>query len=143
MTQELPKLQSKQQNFVMRYAASGLEKPSEAYRFAYDCTNMSPEAIAVEAQKLLKNPKIALWIDYAKKNMQKIAADELNYSARNCFDEIEHIKQLALKCCDKLGNPNVATALKAVELKGKLAGRFVEKHQVTGGNLADVLDRLK
>lgn len=138
MQEELPKLQTKQQNFVSRYVANGLEGPSDAYSFAYDCKNMSKEAIAVEAQKLLKNPKIALWIDYAKKNMQKVAVDELNYSIKDCFDELADVQRRA-----KEGNGNFTQEIKAIELKGKLAGHFVDKHQVTGGSLADVLDQLK
>lgn len=143
MSNELPKLQTKQQNFVMHYVANGMDKPSEAYLFAYDCENMSKEAIAVEAQKLLKNPKVTLWVNYAKENFQKTATDELKYSLIDCFNEIDDMKKKALKCSDKYDNPNVGVALKAVELKGKLAGHFVEKHQVTGENLADVLSELK
>ncbi len=143
MNSELPKLQTKQQNFVMHYVANGMNKPSEAYLFAYNCENMSKEAVAVEAQKLLKNPKVALWINHAKENFQKTVKDELNYSLIDCFREIDDMKEKALNCSDKYNNPNVSAALKAVELKGKLAGHFVEKHQVTGENLADVLSQLQ
>lgn len=142
MIEELPKLTTKQQTFVLRYCING-NNASEAYRYAYDCKNMSDEAVNVEACKLLKNPKIALWIKYAESNVKQVFQDEIKYSAKECFDEIENLKNIALESTDKHGNPNVSTALRAVELKGKLAGHFVDKHQVSGGGLAEVLDKLK
>ena len=44
MTKELPKLTDKQQAFVLHYSING-NNASEAYRSAYDCSNMSDEAI--------------------------------------------------------------------------------------------------
>ena len=63
---DLPTLSEKQMVFVMRYVLNNFNA-SEAYRFAYNCENMSNESVNVEASRLLKNPKIALWIDYYKK----------------------------------------------------------------------------
>lgn len=137
MEQELPKLTYKQQMFVLHYSVNG-NNATEAYRLSYDCTNMKDESINVEASKLLKNPKITPWVNWAKTNVQKVFEDELKYSAKDCFDELSEIQFRAKK--DK---GNYSQEIKAVELKGKLAGHFVDKHQVTGGGLADVLDKLK
>lgn len=134
---ELPKLTSKQQQFVLHYSING-NNASDAYRSAYDCTNMSNESVNVEASKLLNHPKVSLWIKQAESNVNEVFNDEIKYSAKDCFDELSEIQARAKK--DK---GNYSQEIKAVELKGKLAGHFVDKHQVTGGGLADVLDRLK
>ncbi len=134
---ELPKLADKQQKFVLFYVTNG-NNASEAYRKSYDCSNMSKESVNVEASKLLKNPKVSLWLDVAKTNVQEVFKDEIKYSAKDCFDELAEVQARAKK--DK---GNYTQEIKAIELKGKLAGHFVDKHQVTGGGLAEVLDQLK
>ena len=137
----LPKLNEKQNKFVMAWA--NCRKPIEALKQSYDCSNMNANSIYVEASRMMKHPKIAPWIEYIEQSTQKIAKEELGYTIRDCFEEINEMKQIALNCCDKSGNPNINAAIKAVELKGKLAGHFVDKHQVNAGGLADVLDQLK
>lgn len=134
---ELPKLTDKQQKFVLNYVING-NNASEAYRCSYDCSKMSANSIAVEASKLLKNPNVALWVKQANANVQEVIQDEIKYSAKDCFDELDEVRERAKK--DK---GNYTQEIKAIELKGKLAGHFIDKHQVTGGNLADVLEKLK
>lgn len=134
---DLPKLTEKQQQFVLRYAING-NNGAEAYRFAYDCEESKEATINSEVNKLLKNPKITLWLNQANSNVQQVFEDEIKYSAKDCFDELAEVQARARK--DK---GNYSQEIKAIELKGKLAGRFVDKHQVTGGGLAEVLDQLK
>jgi len=137
MTKELPKLTDKQQAFVLHYSING-NNASEAYRSAYDCSNMSDEAINVEASKMLKHPKVTLWVKQAESNIQQVFEDEIKYSAKDCFDELADVQKRARK--DK-GNYN--QEIKAIELKGKLAGHFVDKHKIESVSLVDVLDQLK
>ena len=134
---ELPSLTDKQQQFVLRYAING-NNGAEAYRFAYNCEGSSEATINSEVNKLLKNPKITLWLNQVKANVQEVFEDEIKYSVKDCFDELDEVRQRAKK--DK---GNYSQEIKAIELKGKLAGHFIDKHQVTGGGLADVLDQLK
>lgn len=134
---DLPKLTTKQQMFVLHYTING-GNASNAYRSAYNCSDMSDKAINVEACKLLKNPNVTLWINQAENNKNEVFEDELKYSVKDCFDELTDIQKRAKK--DK---GNYSQEIKAVELKGKLAGHFKEKHEFTGGGLADVLDKLK
>ena len=138
---DLPKLTTKQQQFVLHYTING-GNASKAYKQAYDCEGMKDTSIQVEASKLLKHPNISQWLEQAKSNVEEVFQDEIKYSAKDCFDELEEMRKLSLICFDKAGNPNVNSAIKTIELKGKLAGHFVDKHQVTGGGLADVLDQL-
>lgn len=133
----LPDLTNKQLKFVVNFVANKFENASEALRNSYDCTNMSDEAINVEASKMLKHPKVALWIEHAKQNVKQVALDEINYSAKDCFNELKDVQARAKE------DNNYSQEIKTIELKGKLAGHFVNKHQVTGGGLAEVLDQLK
>ena len=128
----LPKLTEQQNRFVIAWG--NCRKPIEAYKQAYDCSKMNANSIYVEASRLMKNPKIAPWIAYIEESTQKVAREELNYSIRDCFDEVDEMKKIALDCLDKSGNPNINAAIKAVELKGKLAGHFDKeiKDQASG-----------
>lgn len=134
---ELPKLTSKQQQFVLHYSING-NNASDAYRSAYDCSNMSNESVNVEASKLLNHHKVSLWIKQAENNVNQVFNDEIKYSAKDCFDELAELQS---RCRKSSKTYNVEKS--CIELKGKLAGHFVDKHQVSGGGLADVLDRLK
>lgn len=138
----LPKLTYKQQQFVLHYTINN-GNATEAYKKAYDCKDMKDTSITVEASKLLKNPNVSPWLKQAQKNKQEVFENEIKYSAKDCFNELEQMKNLALKCFDKSGNPNVNSAIKTIELKGKLAGHFIDKHQVATVGLADVLDQLE
>lgn len=51
---------------------------------------------------------------------------EKQYTLEDALKEFEELKQIALNCFDKNGNPNVSTALKAVENKAKVAGLYKE-----------------
>lgn len=117
----LPQLQDKQDACLKRYLTNGFKK-SEAYRYAYDCSRMSTAAIYVEASKFFKNPKIALWLDYYRKNTEETVQEKLNYSAIDYFNDCEELKLIALECRDKQGNPNVNAAIKADENKAKVCG---------------------
>lgn len=134
---ELPKLTEQQQNFVLQYLING-NNAREAYKQSYDCKNSKDTTIDTEASKLLKHPKVSLWLKQANCNVQEVFQEEIKYSVKDCFDELDEVRQRAKK--DK---GNYSQEIKAIELKGKLAGHFVDKHQVTGGGLAEVLDKLK
>ena len=64
--------------------------------------------------------------------------NELGYSAKDCFNELDDVRRRARE--DK-GNYN--QELKAIELKGKLAGHFKDKQEVEHKGLASLLEELK
>ena len=136
----LPKLNEKQNKFVMAWA--NCRKPIEAFKQSYDCSNMNANSIYVEASRMMKHPKITPWIEYIEQSTQKIAKEELGYTIRDCFDEINEMKQIALNCCDKSGNPNVNAAIKAVELKGKLAGHFDKEEKESTTSQVTVMNEV-
>lgn len=134
---ELPKLTSKQQKFVLNYVING-GNATLAYKLSYDCEDAKDETVWANSSKLLKNTKVAQWIETAQKNVQQTIKDEINYSALDCFNELDEVQSRA-----RNHSGNYSQEIKAIELKGKLAGHFVDKHEVKGGGLIDVLDQLK
>lgn len=134
---ELPILTEKENKCLMRYLTNGYKK-SEAYRFAYNCVNMSDNAVNVEASRFFNNPKITLWLNEFQKNTQETVQEELNYNALQHFQELNEMKDAAMDCRDKYDNPNVNAAIKAVELKGKLAGLYKE-NEGNGNTVVNVM----
>lgn len=118
---DLPKLTDKQHDCIKNYFINGFNKV-EAYKVAYDCENMKPTSIAVEASKFFKNPNITLWLSYYQQNQEEAIKEELKYTALDFFDECNELKLIALECKDKQGNPNINAAIKAVENKAKVCG---------------------
>ena len=47
-----------------------------------------------------------------------------NYSQEDAIKEFDELKNIALNCYDKNGNPNVAAAIRAAENKAKIAGLY-------------------
>ena len=133
---ELPKLTNQQQKFVLRYLTNG-NNASEAYRLAYDCKGSTSKTINEEASKLLKSPKVAPWVAEAQKNAEEVFRNELEYSVKDCFNELVELQE---RCKYSSKTYNVEKG--CIELKGKLAGFFVDRHQVNG-TLAEYLDKLK
>lgn len=119
--EDLPKLTEKEHCCIKQYFTNGYKK-SEAYRYAYNCSNMKAASIYVEASKFFKNPKITLWLEYYRQNTAKVVQEKLNYTAVDYFNDCEELKLIALECKDKQGNPNVAAAIKADENKAKVCG---------------------
>ena len=47
-----------------------------------------------------------------------------NYSKEDAIKEFEDLKNIALNCFDKNGNPNISAAIRALENKAKIAGLY-------------------
>lgn len=132
----LPKLTDKQHECLKRYLTNSYNK-SEAYRYAYDCSNMKAASISVEASKFFKNPNVTLWLDFYQHNQQEAVKEELKYSALDFFDECNELKMIALDCRDKYGNPNITAAIKATENKAKVCG-LLKDQIIHSGNVTQM-----
>ena len=54
------------------------------------------------------------------------------YTLQDAINEFEELKNIALSCFDKNGNPNISMALRAVENKAKIAGLYYQnKPEIT------------
>ncbi len=55
---------------------------------------------------------------------QKQNLKSKEYTLENAIQEFEELKNIALSCLDKNGNPNISAAMRAVENKAKIAGLY-------------------
>jgi len=110
---------------AMALAPSTGMSQRECYIKAYICQGWEQNSIDCEASKLAAKPKITQRI----KELTKEFADFLNYDAKAHFDELEKEHKMA-NPKGKRRNPYIS--LRAVELKGKMTGRYKERHEHTG-----------
>lgn len=116
-TDDLPDLTAQQMRFVE--GILGGKTASDAYRAAYDCENSSQNTIWSEASKLRSSPKVAQWIDAAK---------AAGFGRVSCtFDE--HMTELARLRSLAERSGNIGAAVQAEQLRGKVAGHYVDKVQ--------------
>ena len=129
----LPDLTEKQLNFVLGIQ-KGLRK-SDAYRQAYDCTNMKPDSIWCNASKLASSTKVAQWLAYLK----------VNQITEAVYTKEEHLKDLAeaARWCKEHRAPSAYVT--AIECLGRCSGHYVEKSEITHIEQADkdMLDKLE
>ena len=50
--------------------------------------------------------------------------DNKTFTLEEALKQFEELKEIALNCCDKNGNPNISAAIRAVENKAKIAGLY-------------------
>ena len=114
----LPALTPKQMEFV-RGIARGLNA-SDAYRQAYD-THAKPEVIWVNGHKTRYNAKVSQWID---------ALDQAHYFDAFCSRE-GHLMELQRLKGVAEGKDKINGAIKCEELRGRVAGHYVERLEKT------------
>lgn len=67
-----------------------------------------------------------------QQNTLKMSQPNASYSVNMALDEFEELKNIALNCFDKNGNPNISAAIKAVENKAKIAGLYSQNNVEIG-----------
>lgn len=53
--------------------------------------------------------------------------NNVEYTQQDAIKEFDELKNIALSCFDKNGNPNISAALRAIENKAKIAGLYSNK----------------
>lgn len=124
-------LTAKQEKFCQG-VAKGLSY-SDAYREAYNADKMSEKTAWENASRLAKNSKVTARLEELRGKIE----EELKYSARESFDKLKSLQSMA----EDSGNINAA--IKAEELKGKLAGIYVEKKDVALHGYEEFLSKVK
>lgn len=124
-------LTAKQEKFCQG-VAKGLSY-SDAYREAYNADNMKPETINRKAKELIDNGNITARL----KELRGKIEEELKYSAKESFNKLKELQDKAEF------NGNINAAIKAEELKGKLAGIYVEKKDVALHGYEEFLSKVK
>ena len=120
MSDELPDLTPKQEAFV-HGILSGLTA-SDAYRKAYDCSNMTDRSIWRRASDVRSNSKVAAWLDQAR-------ALSL---ADGKFTLDGHLNTLARLRDEAQAAGNYGAAVQAEQLRGKANRVYVEQVQDMG-----------
>lgn len=113
----------KQEAFALAYVETG--NASEAYRRAYDAERMTAEAIAVEASKLLKNPKIAL----------RVAELQAEHAERHKVTVDDIIRQLDEDRLFAREHEAPAAAISSTMGKAKVLGFLTDKFHHSGGTV--------
>lgn len=124
------KLSAKEEMFcrAMALAPSNGMTQRECYIKAYNTENMTDETTDVKASIVAKKDKIGARIEALTKEF----AAFLNYDAKAHFEELEAERKFAKQPSGRHFSVNASAAIKAVELKGKMTGRYIDKHEVTG-----------
>lgn len=121
MTDTLPKLTVKQLAFARAYIECG--NASEAYRRAYGRKNMSPGALAVEANRLLGHPKVSLMV----RLLQEEHAERHEVTIEWLTKEMKEV--LAKAKAEDKGSSAAVSALMGL---AKLHGLIVDRQIVHG-----------
>src|SRR5215831_14690025 len=114
-------LTQKQRNFALAYVGTACGKGSEAYRSSHDAEKMSAKAIAVEASRLLRNPKVTLII----KDLRRVARGQALLTLEGHLTELAAIRDEAKK------HKQFGAAIRAEELRGRLCGLYAEPLQAS------------
>lgn len=113
-------LTPKQEAFCAAYIETG--NASEAYRRAYSVEKMKPETVHRAAKEMLDNPKITARLKELQAPM--IEAALLTYES--------HLKRLAELAEAAAAAGQFSAAITAEVNRGKVAGLYIEKKQVSG-----------
>ena len=126
-------LTAKQMKFVEEISEGGSQ--SNAYRKAYDTSQMAPKTIWEEASRLRRHPKVAARIEEleaekeARRRMQALSRED------RVLQELEKIA---------FGDGPASGRLKALELLGKHVGLFKPKEvPVVERSVEDISNQLQ
>lgn len=139
--ENLPKLTKSEKKTLQAYFLNGCNQ-TEAYRVGFNCQNSSPKTVYENSSKLFNSTKFIPWLKYYEQNQAEAIQKEIRYSAVEHFNRLNYLQDIALNSHDKYGNVKNSDAIKIEELKGRLAGLYTDKHEVTGSGLADLLKDL-
>lgn len=112
---ELPELTGQQQKFVEGLLAG--KTGADAYRAAYDCSNMLGSTIIAAASRLRANSNISAWLSAARQAGLGTATVTFESHLR----ELERIREIALE------SGNIGAAVQAEQIRGKAAGHHVDQ----------------
>lgn len=114
-------LTPKQEAFCLAYLETG--NASEAYRKSYSVENMKPETVGRAAKQLLDNYKITTRIN----ELQSVAAEATQVTLQGHITDLQRLRDAAAKA------GQYSAAIKAEIARGKAAGLYTEKINLSGG----------
>ena len=129
---DLPELTPQQMKFVEGIASG--KTASDAFRAAYDTSNYSANALWVDASRAKNHPKVRLWLDA----IQAAGFTKVSCTRDEHLSELERLRNKA----ERTGN--IGAAVQAEQLRGKVAGHYVEKveHSMGDNSAAERLRKI-
>lgn len=112
------KLTPKQKRFCQEYLKNGGNATQAALSAGY-----KPKAAARTGSENLQKPLIASFLQASAEKAEK----NFEYGLKEHIADLDDMAEAARKMGD------IRTALRAKELKGKVCGLYIEKHEVSGG----------
>jgi phage terminase small subunit len=119
-------LTQKQDGFCLAYIETG--NASEAYRRAYSTGKMKPETVANNAHGLLKRSEITARIDA----LRAPAVEQAQVTLARHLNDLKRLRDLAEEA-QKFG-----PAIQAEIARGKAAGLYVDRTEITGKDGAPI-----
>lgn len=113
--ENLPELTAQQMEFV-RHLLEG-KTATDAYRAAYNTSNMLANTIWSAASNLRHDAKVATWLTAAR--TANLGSAKVTLEGH--VAELERLREIALS------TGNVGAAVQAEQLRGKAAGHYVEQ----------------
>lgn len=120
-------LTQKQESFCLAYVETG--NTAEAYRRAYDCSKMKPESIHRKAKDLMDNGKIAARLDELRAPVRERA----QLTLESHLARLDYLSRKAEEA------EQYSPAIAAEVSRGKAAGLYVERKEVTGRDGAPLM----
>ncbi|MEN9885518.1 MAG: Burkholderia phage vB BmuP [Pseudomonadota bacterium] len=119
-------LTPKQEAFALAYIQTG--NASEAYRLAYDTSKMTEKSVNENASKLLKHAKVAPRIA----ELRAPAVEKAGLTLEKHLDDLLRLRNMAVK------DAKWTAAIQAEIARGKAAGLYVERTELTGKDGAPI-----
>lgn len=119
-------LTPKQEAFALAYIQTG--NASEAYRLAYDTSKMTEKSVNENASKLLKHAKVAPRIA----ELRAPVVEKAGLTLEKHLDDLLRLRNMAVK------DAKWTAAIQAEIARGKAAGLYVERTELTGKDGAPI-----
>lgn len=124
-------LTPKQEAFTLAYLELG--DASKAYRKAYNAAKMKPESVNRKAKELMDNVKITARIE----ELRTPAREAAQVTLRQHLDDLKRLRDKAEKAAQ------YSAAINAEALRGKAAGLYVDRQELTGKDGAPLVAERK
>lgn len=122
------KLTNKQEKFCQLIAIGSTQK--DAYIKAYNTENMKDKSVIEKASELAAHVNVSSRIDELRQLQTDKFIEEEIYTVAESFKKLNEIQGLALCPNGETGRLELNNAIKAEELKGKLAQLYIERKDV-------------
>lgn len=126
-------LTQKQEAFCIAYMETG--NASEAYRRAYDTSNMNSASVNRAAKDVIDNPKITARLTELREPIIKKA----QITVEDLIRELEEARTVAMTC----ETPQSSAAIAATMGKAKLLGLDKQVVELTGKNGGAIVTRVE